>query len=40
VVTAELDRRLEADERLTDVALRLRLAAAIDQALDVGGHGD
>ena len=40
VATGQLDRGLEADARLADVPLRLRLPAALDQALDLGGHAD
>src|SRR2546429_624756 len=40
VVAGQLHRCLEADERLTEVALDLGLPAARDQPLDFGGHGD
>src|SRR5438045_5778378 len=40
VVAGQFDRRLETVERLTEVPLALRLPAALDQAVDFGGHGD
>ena len=40
VVAGQLDRCLEADERLPNIPLDLGLPAAVDQPLDFGGHGD
>ena len=40
VLASQLDRRLEADERLTDIPRGLRLPPAVNQALDFRGHGD
>src|SRR5205823_80328 len=40
LVTGQLDRRLEAGERVTEVPLGLGPPTAFDQALDFRGHGD